>query len=129
MDYAAKLKPRTSVVLSLLVEFDVIELGYKLQCIAHLVEKKRKQNLANTVVELFELCYSIELCVYVRLETVGEHIVHVPCEETSKVKNWTKPAGIVCGLCECVVVIEVDEVICGEDYFANALVASFEKVV
>lgn len=129
MHYAAKFKPRASIVLSLLVEVDVIELGYKLQCIAHLVEKKRKENLANTVVELFELCNSIDLCVYVWLETVGEYIVHVSCEETSKVENWTKPAGIICGLREGVVVIEVDEVICGEYYFAYALVASFEKVV
>ena len=85
MNYTPKLEPRSCVVLCLSVEVNIVELRYELECISHLVEKKRKKNLANAIVELLVLSNGIGLSVYVGRIAVGQNVVGVSREETSKI--------------------------------------------
>lgn len=129
MNYATKLEPRSCIVLSLFVEVYVVELSYELQCVTHLVEKKRKKYLTHTVVELLKLGHCIELSVCVCSVAVGQYIVGVACEKTSKVEYRSEPARVVSGSSQCIVVLQINIVIACSYKFIYTFVAPFEKVV
>ena len=129
MNYTPKLEPRSCVVLCLSVEVNIVELRYELECISHLVEKKRKKNLANAIVELLVLSNGIGLSVYVGRIAVGQNVVGVSREETSKIEHWSEPARVVCGSCECIVVAKINKIIARIYNFRYAFVAALEKVV
>ena len=129
MNYTPKLEPRSYIVLGLSVEVNIVELCYELECISHLVEKKRKKNLANAIVELLVLSNGIGLSVYVGRVAVGQNVVDVSREETSKIEYWSEPTRVVCSSCECIVVVKVNKIIARIYNFRYAFVAALEKVV
>jgi len=92
VNYASKLEPRSGIVLRLFVQVYVVELSYELECVAHLVEKKREKHLTHAIVKLLKLSHCIGLSVCVSNVTVGKHIVGVACEQTSKVEHRSEPA-------------------------------------
>jgi len=71
----------------------------------------------------------ISLSVYIGQITVGQNVVGVSCEETSKVEHWSKPTRAVCCSGECEVVAKINDIITGKNNIIDTLVGALEKVV
>ena len=100
-----------------------------MESIFYRVENKREENFANAIVELLEFSNGIGLSVYVGRVAVGQNVVGVSREETSKIEHWSEPARVVCGSSECIVVAKVNQIIARIYNFCYAFVAALEKVV